>query len=85
MNKAMLIVWPSFLAAGVAEVVFFTVFDPADLEVGRLAAYTVGFFLFWLLAATSSTLTCLLQHRPEGGAPAPAAPYMTAPSSHREE
>ena len=60
----MLIVWPSFLAAGVAEVVFFTVFDPDDLDMGRLAAYTLGFFLFWLLAAVSSTLTWFLQQRP---------------------
>jgi hypothetical protein len=67
MNKAMLIVWPSFLAAGVAEVVFFTLFDPDELEIGRLAAYTVGFFLFWLLAATSSTLTCLLEPRRKDG------------------
>ena len=61
MKKLMLIAWPSFLAAGVAEVVFFTVFDPSDFEVGRLAAYTVGFFLVWLLAAASSALNCLLQ------------------------
>jgi hypothetical protein len=79
----MLIVWPSFLAAGVAEVVFFTLFDPSDFEIGRLAAYTVGFFLFWLLAATSSTLTCLLQP-PGGDARAPAALYKNAPSSRRE-
>ena len=65
MNKLMLVIWPSFLAAGVAEIVFFALFDPSDFEVGRLAAYTVGFFLFWLLAAASSTLTCLLQQRPK--------------------
>lgn len=83
MNKLMLVIWPSFLAAGVAEVVFFTLFDPSDFEIGRLGAYTVGFFLFWLLAATSSTLTCLLQP-PEGAARAPAAPCTSAPSSRRE-
>jgi len=63
-NKLMLIVWPSFVAAGVAEVVFFNVFDPSDFELGRLGAYTAGFFLFWLLAAVSSTLTWFLQQRP---------------------
>jgi hypothetical protein len=83
-NKVMLIVWPSFIAAGLAEVVFFTLFDPDDLDVGRLAAYTVGFFLFWLLAATSSTLTWFLLQRPEGAARAPEAPYTSAPSSRRE-
>jgi len=84
-NKLMVIVWPSFLAAGVAEVVFFTVVDPDDLDVGRLTAYTVGFFLFWLLAAASSTLTWFLQQRPEDAARAPAAPYTNAPSSRRED
>ena len=59
--KLMLILWPSFLAAGAAEVVFFTVFDPSDFDAGRLAAYSIGFFLFWALAATSSALTCFLQ------------------------
>ena len=61
MNKAMLILWPSFLAAGVAEVLFFTVFDPLEFGAGRLAAYSAGFFLFWALAAASSALTCFLQ------------------------
>jgi hypothetical protein len=56
----MLILWPSFLAAGMAEVVFFTVFDPSDFDAGRLAAYSIGFFLFWALAAASSALTCFL-------------------------
>ena len=59
--KLMLILWPSFLAAGAAEVLFFTVFDPADFDAGRLAAYSIGFFLFWSLAAASSALTCFLQ------------------------
>lgn len=61
MKRAMSILWPSFLAAGVAEVAFFTVFDPQELELGRLAAYSIGFFCFWALAATSSALTCFLQ------------------------
>ena len=63
MNRLMVILWPAFLSAGVAEVVFFTLFDPEDFEAGRLVAYSVGFFLFWALAATSSALTCLLERR----------------------
>jgi hypothetical protein len=62
------ILWPSFLVAGVAEAVFFTLVDPADLHLfggpvalGALSAYTVGFFLFWVFAAASSALTCYLQ------------------------
>lgn len=68
MRRAIWILWPAFIVAGVAEVVFFTVFDPADLHlfgrpagVSRLAAYSVGFLLFWAFAAASSALTCYFQ------------------------
>lgn len=60
--------WPSFLMAGVATIVLFTVVDPVDLApaigveyVDRLAAYSIGFFLFWLLTAFSSSLTCYFE------------------------
>lgn len=59
------VLWPSFLTASVATVVFFTLFDPAMLSlvagwqpVSRLAGYTFGFFCFWLLTASSCALTC---------------------------
>ncbi len=62
------ILWPSFIVAGVAEAVFFTLFDPSDLaifgeslELSRMAVYSLGFFLFWLFAAASSAFTCFLQ------------------------
>ena len=62
------ILWPSFIVGGVAEAVFFTLFDPSELaifgeslELSRLAVYSLGFFLFWLFAAASSAFTCFLQ------------------------
>jgi hypothetical protein len=62
------ILWPSFIAAGAATAVFFTLFDPMELqvlghhlEVGRTAAYSFGFFGFWLLGMLSSSLTCFFQ------------------------
>ena len=61
MKVAMVILWPAFLAAGVAEVLVFTVFDPAEFGAGRMAAYSAGFLIFWVLAAVSSALTCFLQ------------------------
>jgi hypothetical protein len=61
MKRAILILWPSFLAAGAAELVLFNLVDPSDFEIGRMAAYSVVFFLFWGLAASSSALTCFLQ------------------------
>ena len=60
-RRAANILWPSFLAAGAAEVLFFTAFDPAELELSRTVAYTAGFFLFWTLAAASSALTSWLE------------------------
>jgi len=61
------VAWPSFLVAGVAQSLFFTLFDPADMslfgspvELGRTAVYSIGFFLFWAVCAASSALTSLL-------------------------
>ena len=57
------VLWLSFLMAGVATGFFFSVIDPLKLkycvdfpEVSRTAAYSIGFFLFWLLTASSSLL-----------------------------
>lgn len=72
MKYAMSILWPSFLVGGVAEAIFFTLFDPMDLhlfgnpvELSRTAIYTLGFFAFWLAAAASSTLTWFLLRSPD--------------------
>jgi hypothetical protein len=58
------VLWPSFLVAIVANGVFFSAFDPVDLipfnldiDISPLAAYSIGFFLFWILAIISSTGT----------------------------
>ena len=67
-QKRIAIVWPSFLMAGIATVLFFIVFDPVDLGAAmgvevtdRLAIYSIGFFLFWLLTSSSSCLTCYFE------------------------
>ncbi|MCW5605676.1 MAG: hypothetical protein KIT18_14130 [Burkholderiales bacterium] len=68
MQKAIWILWPSFIVGGIAEAVFFTLFDPEELhllggplELNRTAVYSIGFFLFWTFAAASSAFTCFLQ------------------------
>ena len=68
MQRAGLILWPSFLVAGVAEAVIFSIFDPVDLSLiwdpfgpTRLAAYSQGFLVFWMFTAASSALTLFLQ------------------------
>lgn len=64
MKHIIWILWPAFIAAGIAEVVFFTVIDPKQLymfgrpvELAAMATYSLGFFLFWLVCAGSSLMT----------------------------
>lgn len=58
------VLWPSFLTASAATIVFFVLFDPQQLgdllglDLTRLAGYTGGFFAFWILTSISSALTC---------------------------
>lgn len=65
----MQVLWPAFLMSIVAEGLFFSMIDPRELEIvgvqladSREAAYTVGFFVFWILFSCSSGLTYLLAH-----------------------
>jgi hypothetical protein len=67
-QKVISILWPSFLTAGLATILFFTAFDPELIvaisgygEISRMAGYTIGFFLFWLLTSSSCALTCYFQ------------------------
>jgi hypothetical protein len=59
------VMWPSFLTASAATIIFFTLFDPTELaiiggfpEITRTGGYTIGFFCFWLLTSLSCALTC---------------------------
>ncbi|MBK6402747.1 MAG: hypothetical protein IPJ52_03220 [Rhodocyclaceae bacterium] len=68
MSNIFYIFWPSFLVAGIAEIVFFTIIDPQELYLfgqpvsfSRLATYSIGFFGFWAICAASSMATCFFQ------------------------
>lgn len=70
----MVVLWPSFLVAIVAEGFFFSMFDPYDLslfgtypDIKPLAVYTIGFFCFWLFCALASMLTFYLAAVPNEG------------------
>lgn len=72
MLKWIQVLWPSFLVAGIAEAVFFTVIDPKTLyflgepvEYSLMATYSIGFFGFWIVCAASSLATLFLQRSPE--------------------
>jgi hypothetical protein len=60
-QQAISVLWPSFIVAIVATGLFFSAFNPRDLvpynidiDISPLAAYSVGFFIFWIIAAVSS-------------------------------
>jgi len=70
-QKLMWIAWPSFLMAGVLELLVFAVVDPQDMhwfgqpfDISRQAAYTLGFFVFWFVIAIAGALTTLLAMSP---------------------
>lgn len=65
------VLWPAFLVACAAELLFFSFFDPRDLQlfgqpvdVDRMLVYTLGFFAFWTIGAVSSALTVFLSRSP---------------------
>lgn len=67
MRSMIWVLWPSFVAAAIAEFVFFAVADPQQLywmgEPVKFTAsgtYSIGFLFFWLICAGSSVLTYLL-------------------------
>jgi hypothetical protein len=61
-QRVVAILWPSFVTAGIATVLFTTAFDPAvifvDYDISRLGIYTICFFLFWAFGAATSTASC---------------------------
>jgi hypothetical protein len=72
---AMTVLWPSFLAAALAEGCFFSLFNPDDLAqlsgagLTPMALYSIGFFLFWIFCSLASMLTCYLIVVPPGDNP----------------
>lgn len=67
-QRIIAVLWPSFITSGIATGIFFTAFDPLDLlmligqpDISRMGAYSIGFFLFWLLTTTTCALTCYFQ------------------------
>ena len=67
-QRALSIVWPAFLMAGVLEMLVFAVVDPGDLhwfggpaiEWSVSAVYTVTFLIFWGVIATAGAMSALL-------------------------
>lgn len=73
-RHVLLVIWPSFVIAGLIEMLVFNAADPSDMKgFGGLLAqmsptgvYTLAFFSFWALVALGTALTLML------AAPTPA-------------
>jgi hypothetical protein len=67
-RRALVVLWPAFLMAGVLEMVVFAVVDPSALhgfdatalQWSRSAVYSLAFFVFWGVIACASAITMWL-------------------------
>jgi fatty acid desaturase len=67
-SRALLILWPAFVFAGVLEALVFAVVDPGSLHgfgadaitSSRTAVYSVTFLIFWSVLATAGAVTVWL-------------------------
>lgn len=71
-HRALQILWPAFLVAGVIEMLLFASIEPGEVRwFGFLlgwepvAIYSVAFLLLWLLVASAGALTVLLHQTAE--------------------
>ncbi|WP_088281183.1 hypothetical protein [Ideonella sp. A 288] len=72
-QRALTILWPAFLMAGVLEMLVFSMVDPGQLhwfggealEFSPAAVYTAAFFVFWGVVAAAGVITRLLDGDPE--------------------
>jgi hypothetical protein len=74
-ERALLILWPAFLMAGVLDALVFVIVDPNTLHWfgaepfggSSSAVYSIAFLVFWSVIATAGAITHLL----EGPGPGP--------------
>ncbi len=66
--RALTVLWPAFVMAGVAEMLVFALLDPQTLHgfdgeaipLSRQAIYTLTFLVFWALISVAAALTLWL-------------------------
>lgn len=75
LRRAVWVGWPSFLMAGLLEMLVFSAADPAELHAlgdlhARLGAeglYCLAFACFWAVTATACAITLALASPERGG------------------
>ncbi len=82
--------WSSFLAAGVASMLFFAAVDPLMLRdagpqrfenLSREAGYGLGFLFFWALAAGAAALMRVHDPQRRTARPEPGQPTASCPDA----
>jgi hypothetical protein len=71
--RAMVVLWPAFLMAGVLEMLVFALVDPgtlrwfgqAPVDLSPSAVYTLAFFVFWGAITLAGLLMLLLERSPD--------------------
>jgi hypothetical protein len=71
LERVLLVLWPSFVMAGVLEALVFAVVDPESLtwfggppvELSRQAVYSISFLIFWAVIAAAGGVSALLASR----------------------
>lgn len=74
-ERALTVLWPSFVMAGMLETLVFALVDPVTLtwfggkpvELPPQAVYTVSFFVFWAVIAAAGTMTAVLAREASAG------------------
>jgi hypothetical protein len=64
----LLVIWPSFVIAGLLEMLVFGAARPEDMkgfsgllsEMSPIGVYTLAFFCFWAISALGTVLTLIL-------------------------
>lgn len=61
-QRAVAILWPSFITAGIATVILTTALDPQSLfieyDISRFGGYSICFLIFWLFGMFTAMSTC---------------------------
>ena len=56
-SRALMVLWPAFVVAGVLEALLFVVLEPTALRVSANAAYSLVFLVLWLAIAGANVAT----------------------------
>lgn len=83
-SRVLCVLWPSFLMAGVLEMLVFSLVDPGSLqwfggvpvEWPPQAVYTIAFLVFWLVVSTAGALTQVLTTLPDEPETLPRRPSL---------